>query len=106
MIRNVIIVGGGSSGWMTAAAFERMLPDYNVTLIESPNVPVIGVGESTLGHINFFMRLLGIEDKEWMKECDATYKVGIRFTNFYKNDGTYWDYPFVEPSDESLPAGL
>ena len=106
MIRNVIIVGGGSSGWMTAAAFERMLPDYNVTLIESPNFPVIGVGESTLGHINSFMRLIGIEDKEWMKECDATYKVGIRFTNFHKNDGTYWDYPFVDASDESLPAGL
>ena len=106
MIRNVVIVGGGSAGWMTAAAFERLLPQIKVTLLESPNIPTIGVGESTLGHINVFMRLLGLEDKEWMKDCDATYKVGIRFTNFYKNDGTYWDYPFVDPSDEALPAGL
>ena len=41
-----------------------------------------------------------------MKECCATYKVGIRFTNFYKNDGTYWDYPFVDPSDSAMPVGV
>jgi tryptophan halogenase len=106
MIRNVVIVGGGSAGWMTAAAFAKVLPEYNVTLIESPDVPVIGVGESTLGQINHYMHILGLKDEDWMKECCATYKVGIRFTNFYKNDGTYWDYPFVDPSDEALPNGL
>tara|TARA_B100000073_G_scaffold65470_1_gene48471 strand:- start:807 stop:2357 length:1551 start_codon:yes stop_codon:yes gene_type:complete len=106
MIRNVVIVGGGSAGWMTAAAFERLLPEYNVTLIESPDIPVIGVGESTLGHINSYMHILGLKDEEWMKECCATYKVGIRFTNFYKNDGTYWDYPFVDPSDTAMPVGV
>ena len=58
MIRNVVIVGGGSAGWMTAAAFERLLPEYNVTLIESPDIPVIGVGESTLGHINSYMHII------------------------------------------------
>ena len=106
MIRNVVIVGGGSAGWMTAAAFERLLPEYNVTLVESPDVPVIGVGESTLGHIQSYMHILGLKDEEWMKECCATYKVGIRFTNFYKNDGTYWDYPFVDPSDSAMPVGV
>jgi flavin-dependent dehydrogenase len=106
MIRNVVIVGGGSAGWMTAAAFERLLPEYNVTLIESPDVPVIGVGESTLGQINNYMHLIGLKDTDWMKECCATYKVGIRFTDFYRKDGTYWDYPFVNPSDDELPVGL
>jgi len=106
MIRNVVIVGGGSAGWMTAAAFERLLPEYNVTLVESPDVPIVGVGESTLGHINMYLHLLGLEDHEWMKECDATYKVGIRFTDFYKKDNTHWDYPFVDPDPDALPGGL
>jgi len=106
MIRNVVIVGGGSAGWMTAAAFERLLPEYNVTLVESPDVPITGVGESTLGHINMYMCLLGLKDEEWMADCEATHKVGIRFTDFYKKDGTHWDYPFVDPSNAALPGGL
>ena len=101
-IKNIVIVGGGSSGWMTASAIAHNLPEINLTLIESPNIPNIGVGESTLGHINRFFRLLDLTDQDWMKECSATYKNSIQFTNFHKI-GTRFQYPFggfVMPPDD------
>ena len=100
-IKRVCIVGGGSSGWMTAAALTKLCPHLKVSLVESPNIKTVGVGESTLGHINRFMRLLGLEDKDWMPACQATYKNSIRFTNFRENDGTHFEYPFVNDYDFS-----
>lgn len=84
-IKNVVIVGGGSSGWMTAAAICKRLPDINLTLIESSTIPTIGVGESTIGHINQFLHLLGLKDEDWMPHCNATYKTSIKFIDFGEN---------------------
>lgn len=92
-VKNICIVGGGSSGWMTASSLAKSLPNINVTLIESKNIKTIGVGESTLGHINSFMDSLGLEDKDWMKECNATYKASIKFTDF-AHIGETFHYPF------------
>ena len=92
-IRNVLIVGGGTAGWMTAAALLKLCPYIKVSLIESKNYPIIGVGESTLGQINDFFHILGLKDEMWMKETGSTYKVNIRFNDFYKQ-GETWDYPF------------
>ena len=61
-IKKILIVGGGSSGWMTAAALIKQLPDIKVTLIESPSTPTIGVGESTIGQINTFFKYLDLKD--------------------------------------------
>jgi len=91
---NITIVGGGSSGWMTAATFARFFPDKNISIIESPDYPIVGVGESTLGQINKWRNLLGIEDKDFMKETDASYKMSIKFTDFYKKDAGGFHYPF------------
>ncbi len=94
-IKNILIVGGGSSGWMTASAFYHCLGnDCNISLVESKNIPIVGVGESTIIGFKRFIKLVGLKDEEWMKECNATYKNSIRFTNFYKNDGTSFHYPF------------
>ena len=93
-IESVVIVGGGSSGWMTAAALSKLCPNLEIALIESKNVKTVGVGESTLGHINRFLHLLGLKDEDWMPYCNATYKNSIRFTNFRENDGTHFEYPF------------
>lgn len=93
-IKNVTIIGGGSSGWMTAAALAKLCPHLNVTLVESPAIGTVGVGESTLGHINKYLGLLGLKDEDWMAACNATYKNSIRFTNFRENDGTHFEYPF------------
>lgn len=98
-IKNVTIVGGGSSGWMTAAALAKNSPHLNITLVESPNIKTVGVGESTLGHINRFLSLLGVKDEEWMPACYATYKNSIRFTNFREGKGESFHYPFVTGYD-------
>ena len=104
-IRNICIVGGGSSGWMTAASIARALPEIKVTLIESKNVKTIGVGESTLGHINSFMDSLGLKDEDWMKECNATYKTSIKFTDF-AHIGETFHYPFGQYDLTDTKQGL
>jgi tryptophan halogenase len=106
-IKTVTIVGGGSSGWMTAAALSKLCPHLDISLVESSGVPTIGVGESTLGHINKFLMLLGLKDEDWMAACNATYKNSIRFTNFRANDGSSFEYPFSAGFDfTDKPNGI
>jgi len=93
----IVIVGGGSAGWMTAATLIKVFPNKDITLIESPNTPTVGVGESTLGHINGWMGLIGIKDEEFMAATDATYKMSIRFDEFYKKGAGHFHYPFGSP---------
>jgi len=92
-INSIVIVGGGSAGWMTAASLSKNVPEIDVTIIESPNVPTIGVGESSTLHINRYLQSIGIHDEDWMSQCDATYKGSIKFTDFYKK-GEFFHYPF------------
>ena len=94
-VKNIVIVGGGSAGWMTAAAIAYKCPNINLTLVESKKIGNVGVGESTLGHINNYMNLLDLKDEDWMKECSATYKTSIQFTDFKENGYTF-QYPFGE----------
>tara|TARA_B100000085_G_scaffold282135_1_gene310090 strand:+ start:249 stop:1742 length:1494 start_codon:yes stop_codon:yes gene_type:complete len=96
-MKNIIIVGGGSAGWMSAATLIRAFPNKNITVIESPDVSTIGVGESTLGHINGWLNYLNIEDKDFMPHCDASYKLSIKFTDFYKKGAGSFHYPFGRP---------
>jgi tryptophan halogenase len=106
-VKTVTIVGGGSSGWMTAAALAKLCPHLDVTLVESPRIGTVGVGESTLGHINKFLNILGLKDEDWMPACNATYKNSIRFTNFRENDGSYFEYPFSAGMDfTDKPSGV
>lgn len=104
-INDIVIVGGGSAGWMTAAAIAHVLPEIKLTLIESPETPIIGVGESTLGHFNEYLALLEMkDDKEWMPLCDATLKNSIQFTDFSKK-GSVFQYPFgypISPQEQSI----
>jgi len=92
-INSIIIVGGGSAGWMTATSLIKHVPEIDVTLIESPNVPTVGVGESTNLYINQYLQSIGLDDEDWMAHCDATYKGSIKFTDFYKK-GELFHYPF------------
>jgi tryptophan halogenase len=106
-VKTVTIIGGGSSGWMAAAALAKLCPNIELTVVESPDIKTVGVGESTLGHITKFLDLLGLEDKDWMAECNATYKNSIRFTNFRENDGSSFQYPFSLGFDYTdKPTGI
>ena len=105
MINSIIIVGGGTAGWMTAATLIKWFPDKKISLIESPHIKTIGVGESTLGHIRGWQSLIGIKDKDFMAAFDATYKLSIKFTDFYKK-GEAFHYPFGAPHREGNIAEL
>jgi hypothetical protein len=95
-INTILIVGGGSAGFMTAATLLHEFPNKKITLIESPDIPIIGVGESTIGHIRNWTSLLEINDKDFLKHTDGSYKLSIKFTDFYKK-GESFHYPFGLP---------
>lgn len=105
--KNIVIVGGGSAGWMTASALIKFFPEKNITLIESPSTPPIGVGESTYEGIRYFCTLLGIDIHSFFTHTDASIKVSIVFNNFYKENGEPgFQYPFGPPMLEGTKWGL
>ncbi|MFK8053085.1 MAG: tryptophan halogenase family protein [Woeseiaceae bacterium] len=86
MVETIVIVGGGSAGWMTAAALAARVKGIKIKLIESSDIPIIGVGESTIVPMVDYMAGLGLEEADWMGKVNATYKSAIRFNDFYKKD--------------------
>ena len=107
-IKKILIVGGGSSGWMTAAALVKQLPHMEVHLVESKNFPIIGVGESTLSAFNLYLDALGLKDSDWMPHCNATYKTSIKFTDFREklDQPTAFHYPFGGMRLDNKPFGM
>jgi tryptophan halogenase len=87
----VLIVGGGTAGWMTAAALSRLLPPggASIQLIESEQIGTIGVGEATVPHIRFFNARLGFDEADFMAQTRATFKLGIEFCNWRRQGDTY-----------------
>jgi len=96
-INNIVIVGGGSSGWMTAATLIKAFPKKNISVIESSDHSIIGVGESTLGFIKRWTRFIGVEEKDFFPATDASYKLSIKFTDFFKKNSGSFHYPFGDP---------
>ena len=76
-MNKIIIVGGGSAGWMTAATLIKTFPKKNITVIDSPSVPTVGVGESTLQAMKAWTKYLEIDDKDFLKHTDGIYKLRI-----------------------------
>jgi tryptophan halogenase len=94
MVDNVVIVGGGTAGWMTASYLRAAFGDrIAVTLVESKNIATIGVGEATFSTIRHFFDYLGLDEREWMPDCHATYKLAIRFEN-WRAPGHHFYHPF------------
>jgi len=86
MIKTLTVVGGGSSGWMTAIYLNRLFNQQQqrlrVRLIESPDIGIIGVGEATVHSIRFFFAAMGLDEAELMRETNASFKTGILFRNW------------------------
>ena len=94
MKTRVVILGGGTAGWMTAAALVRQLGHAcTVTLVESEEIGIVGVGEATLPHIRAFVGMLGLDEAEFIAATHATYKLGIEFHDFGAL-GTSYLHPF------------
>lgn len=80
--KTITIVGGGTAGWMSASLLKKSWPQAVICLVESSNIPTIGVGEGSTPAMKDFFKTLEIPESEWMPACEATYKSGISFPNW------------------------
>ena len=104
--RSILIVGGGTAGWLTAAYLARFLEvsdhsDIQITLLESPEIGIIGVGEGAFPTIRNTLKFLGVDETQFVRETQATFKQGIRFVDWAETPQggrhSHYFHPFEAP---------
>lgn len=104
-MKKFVIVGGGTAGWMTALVLANQWQQaVEVTLIESADVGIIGVGEGSTPALAMFFKTMRIDESEWMPECNATYKCGIRFEGWGGDSNASYFHPFPSRLDYMTQA--
>ena len=102
-VQKVVIVGGGTAGWLTAGIIAarhqgRMKAGFSVTLVESPNIPIIGVGEGTWPTLRSSLEKMGISETEFFRHSDAAFKQGAKFARWTTGaDNDYYYHPLMLP---------
>lgn len=104
-IRRIVITGGGTAGWLSAAYLNRALGEsVEITLIESSDVDTVGVGEATIPTLGVTMRFLGFQDRDWMPHVQGTYKAAIKFAGWSPASSDHYWHPFSRrPEPAALP---
>lgn len=105
--KTITIVGGGSSGWMAAAYLDAALnrngrKTAEISLVESPDVPRIGVGEATIPSIAHILSVIGIDERVFLKRVDGTFKQAIKYVNWLQNDGSSYYHPFNRATESPI----
>jgi len=104
-LKKVVIVGGGTAGWMAAAALSKVFNTLDITLVESDQIGTIGVGEATIPTMLFFNKVVGIDENEFLKQTQGTYKLGINFENWL-DDGKEYFHAFGSTGTNFWAAGF
>jgi tryptophan halogenase len=85
LIQRVVVLGGGTAGWMTASYLKKAFPNLDITVLEAPAIPKIGVGEATIPNLQkVFFDFLGVPEDDWMRHCNAAFKCAVKFVNWRK----------------------
>jgi len=102
LIQHIVIVGGGSAGWLSAGVIAAAHPSLTVTLVESPDVAPIGVGEGTWPTMRDTLSKIGVSESDFFRECDAAFKQGSKFQGWVTGqENDYYFHPFVLPQGYS-----
>ncbi|TXI90868.1 MAG: tryptophan halogenase, partial [Cupriavidus sp.] len=94
-ISHLVIVGGGTAGWMSAAFFSKVFTpqQMKITLVESADIGTVGVGEATIPPITFFNQVVGVDERRMLTATQGTYKLGIEFVG-WGDPGDAYMHPF------------
>jgi tryptophan halogenase len=107
-VKHVVVLGGGTSGWMSACYIQRILsnlkvPGATVTLVESEDIGIIGVGEATLNDLKNTLRFIGVDEVSFMINTHATFKNGIKFVNWRDDPAKIGQHHYYHPF-ENVPT--
>ena len=102
-MKKIVVVGGGLAGWLTAIYLKKHLLNVEITVIESKEIGILGAGEGTVPYATKVFDYLGLSAAEMIRDCDATIKNGIKFTN-WNNDGKFFYHSFFPAEPLSFSA--